>query len=101
MNRIFKVIFSKATGTRIAASELAKAKTGKSVATAIPVVAMALLFSCLSSSVPAAEIDISSSVQEQNAVDSIIGHFDQGETNTVTLSNFSRPVQKSIPTAIH
>ena len=87
MNRIFKVIFSKATGTSIAASELAKAKTGKSVTTAIPVVAMALLFSCLSSPVPAAEIDISSSAQTQNAVDDIIGRFDKGEANTVTLSN--------------
>ena len=87
MNRIFKVIFSKATGTSIAASELAKVKTGKSVTTAIPVVAMALLFSCLSSPVPAAEIDISSSVQTQNAVDDIIGRFDKGEANTVTLSN--------------
>lgn len=87
MNRIFKVIFSKATGTSIAASELAKAKTGKSVTTTIPVVAMALLFSCLSSPVPAAEIDISSSAQTQNAVDDIIGRFDKGEANTVTLSN--------------
>ncbi len=87
MNRIFKVIFSKATGTSIAASELAKVKTGKSVTTAIPVVAMTLLFSCLSSPVPAAEIDISPSVQTQNAVDDIIGRFDKGEANTVTLSN--------------
>ncbi|MCZ4065880.1 ESPR domain-containing protein, partial [Oxalobacter sp. JAC-2022] len=78
MNRIFRVIFSKASGAWIAASELAKTKGKKSTRTVAATVMAGLFVPCLFPAVQAADFE-SSQVSTQAGADALVGNLKSGD----------------------